>query len=76
MRLPSLEGLISDMLNLRTNNFKSLVETRVILEINSAMLSAKFRTEKNIYEIKEAFEAHKKKIKNGEYAIEEDLLFI
>ncbi len=75
MGLPALEGLITDMLSLHDNDFKSLVETRVILETNSAMLAAKNRTVDDLVEIEHALMAHKEKVKVDGYAVEEDLLF-
>ncbi|GAB5555835.1 MAG: FadR/GntR family transcriptional regulator [Schleiferiaceae bacterium] len=73
--LPALEGLITDMLGLQGNDFKSLVETRVILETNIAQLAAINRTDSDIKEISNAIEAHKKKILADEDAVEEDFLF-
>ncbi len=75
MGLPALEGLITDMLSLHDNDFKSLVETRVILETNSAMLAAKNRTIDDLVEIEHALIAHKEKVKVDGFAVEEDLLF-
>ena len=75
MGLPALEGLITDMLSLHNNDFKSLVETRVLLETQSAILAAKNRTEGDLVELQKALEAHKEKVSKGEDAVEEDLLF-
>ncbi len=75
MGLPALEGLITDMLSLQGNDFKSLVETRVILETNIAQLAAENRSNDDIAEIKNALEAHRIKIEMKEDAVEEDLLF-
>ncbi|MFY0606532.1 MAG: FadR family transcriptional regulator [Cyclobacteriaceae bacterium] len=75
MGLPALEGLIADMLSLHGNDFKSLVETRVILESNAAMLAAIHRTEEDLVELENALEAHKEKVRNNESSVEEDLLF-
>ncbi len=73
--LPALEGLISDMLRVKGRDFRSLVETRVILETNIAQLAAENRTEQDIVEIENALYAHKIKIERNEDAVEEDLLF-
>lgn len=75
MGLPALEVLITDMLGLDRKDFRSLVETRVILESNAAMLAAERRTEEDLIELESALEAHKKKVQNDESAVEEDLLF-
>ena len=73
--LPALQVLITDMLNLQGNDFKSLVETRVILETNIARLAALNRTEDDIIEIRKAVEAHSQKIDRNEDAVDEDFLF-
>lgn len=75
MGLPALEGLITDMLGLQGNDFKSLVETRVILETSMAQLAAENRLDKDIYDLESALQAHEKKILKREDAVEEDLLF-
>ena len=66
MGLPALEGLITDMLSLHNNDFKSLVETRVILETNLAQLAAQNRTDKDLIEIENALNTHRKKIELNE----------
>lgn len=73
--IAALEGLISDVLSLEGNDFKSLVETRVILETSSAQLAAENRTPQDIIEIEHALMAHKKQILNNEDSVEQDLLF-
>lgn len=73
--LSALEGLISNVLDLEGNDFKSLVETRVILETNLVTLAAQHRTEKDLEEIEKAFVAHRAKILAEEVALEEDFLF-
>lgn len=75
MGLPALEGLITDMLSLHNNDFKSLVETRVLLETQGAILAAKNRTVEDLVELQKALEAHKEKVLNNQDAVEEDLLF-
>jgi len=73
--IPALESLISDMLDLKGKDFKSLVETRVILETNLAQLAAMNRTDDDLRELELALAAHRKKITNKEDAIGEDFLF-
>jgi len=73
--ITALEGLITDVLKLERSDFSSLVETRVILETNSARLAAKHRTQEDIVAIQQALEAYEVKVRNGESAIEEDLMF-
>jgi GntR family transcriptional repressor for pyruvate dehydrogenase complex len=52
-----------------------LVETRVILETNSAYLAAERRTEKDLARIKQALDAFRIKGAKTGRAVEEDLLF-
>ncbi len=44
----TLDGLISDVLNLQSYDFFSLVETRILLEVNAIQLCAERRTEQDI----------------------------
>ena len=44
----TLDGLISDVLNLQSYDFYSLVETRILLEVKGVKLCAERRTEKDI----------------------------
>lgn len=75
MGITALEGLISDVLKLEGDDFSSLVETRVILETNSAVLAAERRTGNDIREIEKALFAHRAKIEQKDHAVEEDLMF-
>lgn len=73
--MAALEGLISDVLKIENSDFTSLVETRVLLEKESARLAAERRTEKDIEDIKAALNAYEIKVKQGLPGVEEDLLF-
>lgn len=75
MGLVALESLITDVLKIEKSDFTSLVETRVILEISAAKLAAERRTDEDISEIKKALIAYEIKIKEGNNAVEEDLMF-
>lgn len=75
MGLTALKGLISEILTIDGSDFKSLVETRVILEINSVKLAAERRTEKNIHQIQVALEKYHDKLNQGQSTVEEDLMF-
>ena len=75
MGITALEGLISDVLKIENSDFVSLVETRVLLETESAKLAALRRTDEDIKSIKEALEAYEYKVKLGQQAVEEDLMF-
>ena len=71
----AMNGMIEDILRLEDPDFKSLVETRILLELKTARLAALRRTDKDLVELKVALEAYKKKVLNGEDAVQEDLLF-
>ena len=73
--LPAFDGLLTNMLSLHRSDFKSLVDTRVILETNAAMLAAERRTDEDLIELESAFDAHRRKVLNNEPNVEEDLLF-
>ena len=75
MGITALEGLITDVLKLEKSDFASLVETRVILETHGAKLAAERRTSEDIFAIKKALIAYEEKVKQGELAVEEDLMF-
>ncbi|MFK8005414.1 MAG: FadR/GntR family transcriptional regulator [Saprospiraceae bacterium] len=75
MGITALEGLITDVLKLEKTDFSSLVETRVILEINGARLAAERRTPEDIIEIEKALKAYEKKVNSNQPAVEEDLMF-
>ncbi|RMG88695.1 MAG: FadR family transcriptional regulator [Bacteroidetes bacterium] len=75
MGITALEGLISDVLKIENSDFGSLVETRVLLETESARLAALRRTDADIESIKKALNAYTEKVKLNEQSVEEDLLF-
>jgi GntR family transcriptional regulator, transcriptional repressor for pyruvate dehydrogenase complex len=73
--ITALNGMIEDILRLDEPDFKSLVETRILLELKTVKLAALRRTEDDLEQIKEALEAYKVKVISGEDAVQEDLLF-
>lgn len=73
--ITALEGLITDVLKIENSDFASLVETRILMETESAKLAALRRTDEDIIAIKYALDAYEHKIRQGEQAVEEDLLF-
>jgi len=73
--ISALEGLITDVLKMENSDFKSLVETRILLETESAKYAALRRTDEDIKDIRTALEAYRKKTLQKEPAIEEDLMF-
>jgi GntR family transcriptional repressor for pyruvate dehydrogenase complex len=71
----ALNGMIDDILRLEEPDFKSLVETRILLELKTARLAALRRTDEDLKTMREALIAYSDKVKNGEDAVQEDLLF-
>jgi len=66
----ALEGLITDVLRIENTDFKSLVDTRVLLEKEAIN-----RTEENLIQMSNALDLYEKKLSVESLAIEEDLLF-
>lgn len=54
LNISALDGLIGDVLNLQGYDFYSLVETRIILEVNSIRMCAERRTDKDLEMIETA----------------------
>lgn len=75
MGITALEGLITDVLKIENSDFAALVETRVLLETQSANLAALRRTEEDIKNIQSALKDYEQKVTAGAQAVEEDLIF-
>ena len=71
----ALNGMVEDILRLEDPDFKSLVETRILLELKTVKLAALRRSEKDLFSIKRALDAYEAKVQDGEDAVQEDLLF-
>ncbi|MFP2994285.1 FadR/GntR family transcriptional regulator [Spongiivirga sp. MCCC 1A20706] len=71
----AINGMLDDILRLDDPDFKSLVETRILLELKIARLAALRRTDRDLEEMRTALDAYNTKVRAGEDAIEEDLLF-
>lgn len=71
----AMNGIIDDIVQLKKPDFKSLVETRILLELKSVRLAALRRTEQELKQIEIALEAFAKKALKGGDAVQEDLLF-
>lgn len=71
----AMNGMIEDILRLEDPDFKSLVETRILLELKTARLAAIRRTNEDLIKIKETLDAYSVKVLNDEDAMQEDLLF-
>ncbi|GAA3608848.1 FadR/GntR family transcriptional regulator [Flavivirga amylovorans] len=71
----AMNGMIDDILRLESPDFKSLVETRILLELKTVRLASLRRTKEDLQNIKEALDAYREKAISGEDAVQEDLLF-
>lgn len=71
----AMNGIVDDILQLEAPDFKSLVETRILMELKTVKLASLRRTEKDLKRIKDALNAYEKKVLNNEDAVQEDLLF-
>ena len=71
----ALNGMIDDILQLKEPDFKSLVETRILLELKSVRLASLRRSEQDLIQIETALKAYSEKVMKGEDAVQEDLLF-
>ncbi len=71
----AMNGMIDDILRLEDADFRSLVETRILLELKTCRLAAIRRTDEDLKQIKNALDAYKDKVENGKDAVQEDLLF-
>ena len=71
----AMSGMMEDILRLKDPDFKSLVETRILLELKTVRLAALRRTEEDLEALQNALNAYKAKVLNKEDAVEEDLLF-
>ena len=69
----ALNGLIEGILGLDKPDFKSLVETRILLELKTVRLAALRRTDEDLVKIKETLDAYAEKALKGEDAVQEDL---
>ncbi len=71
----ALNGIIEGIVTLEKQDFKSLVETRLMLEAKTVFLAAERRTDEDLLNIENALNAYKVKHLSKEVAIQEDLLF-
>ncbi|WP_422351123.1 FadR/GntR family transcriptional regulator [Flagellimonas sp.] len=71
----AMSGMMADILRLEDPDFKSLVETRILLELKTVRLAALRRTDEDLAKMREALDAYKQKVLNGQDAVQEDLLF-
>ena len=71
----ALNGMVDDILQLKEPDFKSLVETRILLELKSVRLAALRRSDDDLKQIENALDAYSEKVRKGQDAVQEDLLF-
>lgn len=71
----AMNGIIDDILELNTPDFKDLVETRILLELKTVKLACLRRTEEDLERMESALNAFEEKVSNNENAVQEDLLF-
>ena len=71
----AMNGMIDDILRLESPDFKSLVETRILLELKTVRLAALRRTDKDLKAMRSALTAHTEKVLAGKDAVQDDLLF-
>ncbi len=71
----ALESLITDILELENADFKSLIDTRLLLEKEAARLAAIHRTKDDIVQLSTALNLYEEKLMAEGQAVEEDLMF-
>jgi len=71
----AMNGMIDDILRLESPDFKSLVETRILLELKTVRLASLRRTDADLKQMTDALAAYSEKVLKGEDAVQEDLLF-
>ncbi|MGJ8548953.1 FadR/GntR family transcriptional regulator [Winogradskyella wichelsiae] len=71
----AMNGMIEDILRLEDQDFKALVETRILLELKTVRLASMRRTKVDLENMKSALVAYENKVTHGEDAVQEDLLF-
>lgn len=73
--LTGFNGMVDEIISLNSPSFDELSETRISLELKTVYLASLRRNDADLKKIKDALEAFKSKISNGEDYLEEDLLF-
>ena len=71
----AMSGMMDDILRLEDPDFKSLVETRILLELKTVRLASLRRTDEDLQRMRETLDAYNAKVLAGKDAVEEDLLF-
>jgi GntR family transcriptional repressor for pyruvate dehydrogenase complex len=71
----AMNGIIDDILRLEEPDFKSLVETRILLELKIVGFASLRRTDEDLKNMRGALDAYREKVLQGKDAVQEDLLF-
>ncbi|MGB5983056.1 MAG: FCD domain-containing protein [Nonlabens sp.] len=72
---PSINNMMSEIMDIETGDFKSLVETRMILETNAVLLAATRRSEESMMALEKANDDFVDRIIGNEPSLVEDLKF-
>ncbi|MDQ8003326.1 MAG: FadR/GntR family transcriptional regulator [Pedobacter sp.] len=70
-----IDNIISDIIKFNKDDFNALIEARYHLELNAVKLAAERRTEEDLESLKRALEDHEKKVRSGQDATEDDMIF-
>jgi len=73
--ITAIEGLITNILKIEKPDFKSLVDTRILLEKEATRLAAINRTKDDLVNMTNALHQYEEKLLTKNSAVEEDLLF-
>ena len=73
--LKIMDSIFTDIISFNKDDFASLIEARYYMEINSARLAAERRTDEDIVQMKDALVEFDNRINQGNFAVEEDMLF-
>lgn len=71
----AMNGILDNIQELGEPDFKSLIETRIELELSIVQYAAQRRSESDLKKIKTALNALKEKLHLGEEHLQEDILF-
>lgn len=71
----ALNGMVDDIVSLNKPDFKSLVETRVLLELKAVEMAAIKRTDADLRNLENSLNNYADKVSKGIDAIQDDLLF-
>ncbi|MDR2556816.1 MAG: FadR family transcriptional regulator [Bacteroidales bacterium] len=71
----AMKNIVSEIIDMDSNDFLSLVEIRTLLEMKAANLAAKRRTKEALREMEQALNAYLKRASEHEDAVDEDFNF-